>query len=412
MPKNDILFLTILFPKNGTIYSKYVKRNRAQNISAIQYALLEGITAIHDSQCTVLNTLLVPTFPQGHILPIVTGSKFDIEGIGDAYSYPFINLRGLYASSLFWGAKKHLKKWALSNSESGKNKIALAYSLTTYTLQAMRYLKTINPDIKTAIIVPDLPQYTYQKSSSVIRSFHNELAKRKVRRDIEKMWDYVDGGILFSEKMTEELDCKNHYMVFEGIASEQFFNVSGKRLFPDEVKEILYAGGLSEAYGVKLLLEAFACIEEKSYRLIIAGRGELEKEVIQATERDPRIVYMGEINREELLALEKEADVLVNPRVNSGIFTRYSFPSKNMEFMSSGRPLVGYKLDGIPNTYDQYINYFLEETPNSLADMIVRVCTEERTEAFQRAEKGKEYIMTCKNKEYWGKQIVQFICEC
>ena len=38
----------------------------------------------------------------------------------------------------------------------------------------------------------------------------------------------------------------------------------------------------------------------------------------------------------------------VNPRQNNEEFTKYSFPSKTMEYLASGVPVVAYKLDGIP----------------------------------------------------------------
>ena len=64
---------------------------------------------------------------------------------------------------------------------------------------------------------------------------------------------------------------------------------------------------------------------------------------------------MGQVSLNEARALQKTADVLVNPRLNEGEYTKYSFPSKTMEYLSTGRPVVCYKLDGIPDEYDKHL---------------------------------------------------------
>jgi hypothetical protein len=36
-------------------------------------------------------------------------------------------------------------------------------------------------------------------------------------------------------------------------------------------------------------------------------------------------------------------------------YTRYSFPSKNIEYLLSGKPVVGYFLDGMPHVYQDFM---------------------------------------------------------
>ena len=127
-----------------------------------------------------------------------------------------------------------------------------------------------------------------------------------------------------------------------------------------------------------------------------------------AIPQDPRVAYLGEIPRNKLLAYQKDADLLINPRINAGIFTRYSFPSKNMEYMSSGTPMVGYKLEGIPEEYDNYINYFAEPTAESIASCIVKLY-HNYDAAKARAASAQEYVRNTKNKHIWGQKILQFM---
>lgn len=402
----DICFLSILLPPEDKNFVKNSKFPRSQNITAIQLSIIDGLTCANTESPYLINTPLIPLFPRGYKYPIVRSSA--ITGKYRGVNHSIKNVPFLYSSSLFSGAKKHLKKWASSMSE--KPKIAIAYSLTHYTLKAMEYIKKINPSVKTAIIVPDLPQYTYASTKNVIRRFKNKLSISRVTKDIDNLARYVDLWILFSKKMKECLPPLKNDMLFEGVATDCFENIQ-KDETDSDTKTILYAGGLNENYGVRLLLDAFEHLEGKEWKLLIAGKGPMADEITRRAGDDPRIKYLGEVPRERLLELEKNATALVNPRVNSGIFTRYSFPSKNMEYLSSETPMIGFKLDGIPDEYDDYINYFSEETPMSLASVINDVCCTNSEKAIEKARLAKDYVLTSKNKYFWGQKILQKLTE-
>ena len=86
----------------------------------------------------------------------------------------------------------------------------------------LKYVKKINPSIKTAIIVPDLPQYTYTPTSNTFRRLKNAVATKVVKKSINNTSSNVDLWLLFSEKMRECLPTLNDYMVFEGVATDLF----------------------------------------------------------------------------------------------------------------------------------------------------------------------------------------------
>ncbi len=76
----------------------------------------------------------------------------------------------------------------------------------------------------------------------------------------------------------------------------------------------LYAGRLDATKGIRQLLEAFARVSAPAV-LRIAGSGELEDEVRAAAARDPRIEYLGRIERAALLAQLDRARAVVLPSV-------------------------------------------------------------------------------------------------
>ena len=57
------------------------------------------------------------------------------------------------------------------------------------------------------------------------------------------------------------------------------------------------------------------------------------------------------------------AAVLVNPRPNNEEYTKYSFPSKDIEYLLSGKPTVAFLLDGMPKCYQDFL-YVVDQNKN------------------------------------------------
>ncbi|MFQ9737208.1 MAG: glycosyltransferase [Christensenellaceae bacterium] len=200
------------------------------------------------------------------------------------------------------------------------------------------------------------------------------------------------------------------YCVMEGIATENIGALEKKSQPITEIeKNIVYTGTLHERFGILNLLQAFKEIPYPNYRLIICGIGDSEKKIIEASKQDSRIIFMGQLSRDEILKLQKVATVLVNPRQNNEEFTKYSFPSKNLEYLSSGIPLVAYKLDGILDEYDDYINYVEDNSIVSLRNKLIEVCewTYEKRELF--GYKAQKFVLEQKNQLIQTKKIIELI---
>ena len=99
----------------------------------------------------------------------------------------------------------------------------------------------------------------------------------------------------------------------------------------------------------------------------------------------------------------------MSPRQNVGEYTKYSFPSKLMEYLLSGVPVVGYKLDGIPKEYDQFINYVVDNAPQSLASVLIRIC-EESSEHYEIiAKQARDFILSKKNSQKQVEKIIDLM---
>lgn len=93
---------------------------------------------------------------------------------------------------------------------------------------------------------------------------------------------------------------------------------------------------------------------------MIYGTGNYIDEIIKMSKENMKIIYGGVVNNKIIIQEELDSILLINPRPLQNCsancdFTRYSFPSKNIEYMSSGTPLLATKLPGMPKKYYSYI---------------------------------------------------------
>ena len=158
-----------------------------------------------------------------------------------------------------------------------------------------------------------------------------------------------------------------------------------------------------------MLLQAFARIQNPDWKLVICGFGQAEKTIRESS--DPRIVYLGRVDRTQALALQRGAMLLVNPRQNNAEFTKYSFPSKTMEYLASGVPVVAYKLDGIPDEYDGYLNYVPDNTPEALAAVITAIGSKSAEERRTMGRRAQAFVTEEKNAKKQAGRILRFLEE-
>jgi glycosyltransferase involved in cell wall biosynthesis len=113
--------------------------------------------------------------------------------------------------------------------------------------------------------------------------------------------------------------------------------------------------------------------------------------------KDHRIVYHGCVSMEESVAAQLSAYILVNPRPTSEEFTKYSFPSKNIEYMASGAPLLTTCLPGMPKEYYDYVFLFEEETVEGMSKTLNNILKMSEEDVQLKGQRGKEFVLSQKN---------------
>ena len=193
---------------------------------------------------------------------------------------------------------------------------------------------------------------------------------RSINAMTEKMASKFDGFIFYTEKMANRFNVsKDKYVVIEG-----FRDISVREPTPTKIFRVVYAGTLSLSYGVGRLVEAMEFIDNKDIELHLYGFGDGEVMIRDACARDTRIVFHGRVSNMAASDAVYSASVLINPRNSTdGEYTEYSFPSKDIEYMSSGVPTLLCKLPGMPEAYYGHFIDIEDGSPKRIASAIVDV---------------------------------------
>lgn len=145
---------------------------------------------------------------------------------------------------------------------------------------------------------------------------------------------------------------------------------SNKTIKDYETIDITYIGTLGKHKGVHTLITAFKDIDNENIKLHIIGKGYDEDEFKQLAMDDDRIVFHGFVDNKDILKFYEQTNVLVIPSIcydNSPLVIYESF--------STGTPVIGSDIGGIPELVMEDYNGFLFESnnPESLKKKLVKV---------------------------------------
>jgi len=394
-------FLTILLPKQveDTVY-RLSKHNMQDAANALQWNIYDGLCKNLDSEIRIFNVLPIGSFPQYYRRAFVKKFDFDTEGSSKNVNIGFCNVKLIRKYLQPHSIYNALKKWCAEDKEA---KTLFVYTASATFMTAVSKIKKSYPELRVCTIIADLPDMSSLSSKKTLlnKCFEKHLSDVSYRRI-----DCVDYFVLLTRQMAEYMHIDKPFVVMEGIipkVDNSQHHEEGK------TKTILYTGTLHKRFGILTLVEAFKILTDPDYRLVICGIGDSENEIREAARMDERIDFRGQIRREDALDLQRSATLLVNPRQNNEEFTKYSFPSKTMEYLASGVPLIAYKLDGIPDEYDEYIFYVDDDSPKSLADKIDEVCKKPYEERMAFAQRAQEFVRCEKNTIKQTKKIVELI---
>jgi glycosyltransferase involved in cell wall biosynthesis len=162
---------------------------------------------------------------------------------------------------------------------------------------------------------------------------------------------------------------------------------------PIRKKTVVFTGRANRASGIMLLVAALRHISDPDIRLIISGRGGLEREIRQAARSDPRITVAGFLDRQQWRSLLVSATALVNPRLSDHVENRYNFPSKLLDYLAAGRPVITTLSGDLDPEYLEVTVPLLEETPGGLAALLQETIDRPGDELAELGARGREFVL-------------------
>lgn len=400
----DMLFLGRLFPREREQEVKGKMKTGLQDAAnALQWHLIDGMEENNVGKIKIVNYLPVDAYPNGYTDSFIEGFTFrhTEKYRADDINVHCCNVFGIKRFINIFYFKKYIKRWA--KETSADKKVLFSYTANSMFLTLAKLAKKINPYIEICCLIADIPQYSTTNTLTGFKKMYHDYEVKKC----DGLYGVVDKYVLLTSHMATRLGITAPYIVMEGITEP--VSDSNVEIKEDYGKYILYTGLINKKFGIPTLLDAFCQMTDKSVKLVLCGAGDAEDYVREKQQENPNIIFKGRVDRSEALALQKKAAILVNPRQNNEDFTKYSFPSKNLEYLSSGVPVVAYKLDGIPDEYDDYITYPRDDTPETLCRVLSSLVDMTDEERSALGEKAKAFVAENKNQEQQTKRIVDFL---
>lgn len=355
--------------------------------------LIKGLSAF--SNVTVLSSLPIGSFPKMSNQLMIRSKRRE-----HGFEIGYINIPILKDFIRQQTVRKEISKWANENGNNGENYV-LVYDAIPSFVKGVRKARVLN--VKSVLMIPDLPgEY------SIENNVYNALIQFRLKQKAKSFYQNVkafDAFIPLTKHMMNVINVEDKpYLVVECISENQSPTINSKK----RSNQVMYAGELSEKVNINVLIEAIKTID--NCELIICGRGPAEDYVKDEAKKNTKIKYLGFVPKNRLKEIEKDVAVFVNPRQDNSSYTLYSFPSKNGEYLSTGKPLVAYMLGGIPEEYRDYMFVPKDNSVEELANTITRALSLGADELIASGSHQVEF-MRSKNSLSQGARIVKFLKE-
>lgn len=395
-----LLYVSTLCSKAMESYLlKTASDNVGMAIQKFHRLLSIGISKQPDCQIEALS--IIPVVSTNHKRRVWKIDKDTINSFACHYipffNYPIIKELNVFLFTLLW-----ISKWSFTNNKQYKIILIDILSLTQ-SIASLVMSKLLN--LKIVAIVTDIPEYLTLSGQS--KTIKTSLYKIIIKMIIMKF----DGYILLTWQMNKVVNRKKKpFIIMEGLVDIEMRTFQIQLKVNDQIQNIVYAGSLNKIYGIDTLLKAFIGLKERNLRLHFYGTGDMEESIKKYSLIDSRIVLHGLVSNEEIVKVETMATLLVNPRPSTLKLTEFSFPSKTLEYMASGRPVLMNNLPGMPSEYLNYVYIFDNESVKGYYNSLYRILKKEHEELYIFGNQARDFVLAKKNNLLQAERVVS-ICQ-
>jgi glycosyltransferase involved in cell wall biosynthesis len=218
--------------------------------------------------------------------------------------------------------------------------------------------------------------------------------------------------LFLTGQMSAVVNKKNRpYVIIEGQVDSKAPNRANDIKTNSAQRVCMYTGNLNKDRGVDMLAEAFISANIPNTELRFYGSGDYEEELKQISRHHKNIRFGGMIPYSQLVNEQTEATLLLNPLPSGQLFTSYMFPSKIMEYITSGTPLLTTRLPSIPDEYIPHMYVFEDETVEGYAKTLREVLSLSAEELHEKGLQAKIFAMEQKNNIVQAGKLLRMIRE-
>lgn len=172
-------------------------------------------------------------------------------------------------------------------------------------------------------------------------------------------------------------------------------------------KIIVFAGTINSENGVSLLIDFVKNNKNIEFELQFYGSGEDVSNVQELSKVDARVKYFGRISEELLQERLAAADFLINLRDPAGVSIDYSFPSKLINFMSTGTPVISNIFPGLDDCYLNYLYLIDGYNIQSVSEKIIFLLKNNLDRDFGIS--AKKFVIKKNNWNVISEQLIEFM---
>jgi glycosyltransferase involved in cell wall biosynthesis len=342
----------------------------------------------------------VPSFPKSKKL--FFGKRITTRTGIEITSLSHLNFGAIKIVTLGISAALRTLSWALKNRKA-KRRVVICYNLTAPPVWPISIVsRLLNLDL-----VPFIGDI-YVPGEVVKDTFLRRIEFAGQKRMIPK----VEGLLIANQAIVDDFAPDRHSLLMEGgVMDSLVCRFEERPRIVDDSFHLVYAGQLSVLNGVTLLLDALKQINLKNLKVSILGGGEYAERVKEAVEQDDRITYHGLLPHEEVLALYEQADLLVNLRRTNYQTHRYVFPSKVVECLATGRPLLSTCTGHVEKEFRDLVFMLRSETPEGLAEAIKELASMPKSEREEVGKRARDHVRENKTWEGHARRLEKYLNE-
>lgn len=293
--------------------------------------MLEGLTTVGANISLIASYFLVPAWPKTRLL-IAHGGSETLENGLPVTRLGFPNVTPLKQIWLGLAAAAVLMRWGFLHRRDSK-RVVLCYNMSVPPGYLVWIAARIAHSQMVAIAYDiDLPGVTVP----------NSVWRRLDYAQTKALMPHLDGIIGVTEWIGRDFAPRvPSICVPVGIPDSLAGRFSAdKEEAHSGPRKVVFAGSLTVANGVGLLLDTLTLAPDIDVQLELIGDGPLLARARSMSEGDARVVVKGRLPYEAVLSAYATADAIVCIRLQETLKTPYLFPSKLVEAMAVGVPLI------------------------------------------------------------------------